>query len=193
MRAGMPWVLGALRACAAAGGRGVLFAHHRRVMDQAHAALLAGGWAVDRLDGETPPLVRARRLARFRAARADAAPRRVALVSVTAGGQGLDLSAARLAVRPPPRAGAGLCSQEFCAQSHVRRAWRRCFWSCRRTAGGCCRQRTASTARDRRAPARRPLPREGARPPLRPARPPARPPARAVARRPGSAALSAER
>ena len=38
--------------------QGVLFAHHRLVLDRAHAALLAGGFLVDRLDGETPTIVR---------------------------------------------------------------------------------------------------------------------------------------
>jgi len=36
LKEGMPWVLGALRGCAAAGGKGVLFAHHRLVLDLLH-------------------------------------------------------------------------------------------------------------------------------------------------------------
>jgi len=64
------------------------------VLDRAHAALLAGGFHVDRLDGETPPLARARVIARFQDAPGGegeggegGGERRVALVSVTAGGQ----------------------------------------------------------------------------------------------------------
>jgi len=71
------------------GEKVVVFAHHRRVMNALHK------WALDadvphvRLDGETSQHLRFLRLRSFR----DSAHVRMALVSVTAGGQGVDLSA----------------------------------------------------------------------------------------------------
>lgn len=72
----------------------VVFGHHRTVLDACACALSEAGCGFVRLDGETPQRQRIERLASFRSS----PDVRAGIVSVTTGGQGIDLSFASTAV-----------------------------------------------------------------------------------------------
>ena len=89
------------------GAKIVIFAHHVDVMSQLEERLIKwtnyGADGFIKLDGHVPACVRETRLAQFRANPATT----VALVSITAGGQGIDLSVASVCVfvELPPQPG----------------------------------------------------------------------------------------
>lgn len=70
----------------------LVFAHHRDVIDVLEAAVMRAGYERVRVDGSTLPAERQRCAARFQ----DEAMVRVAILSMTAEGQGLTLTAAAL-------------------------------------------------------------------------------------------------
>lgn len=72
----------------------VVFGHHKTVLDACACALSVAGCGFVRLDGETPQRQRIERLASFRCG----PDVRAGIVSVTTGGQGIDLSFASTAV-----------------------------------------------------------------------------------------------
>lgn len=72
----------------------VVFAHHRRVMNALQHWAVRMNFCHVRIDGETSQRDRFERIRTF----GDKAEMRLALVSVTAGGQGIDLTAASIAV-----------------------------------------------------------------------------------------------
>lgn len=84
----------------------VVFGHHRAVLDGVLRGLLRHSIGAVRIDGETLVRQRAERIRDFHADPAI----RVAIVSVTAGGQGINLSCASLAVffEIPPDCGCGV-------------------------------------------------------------------------------------
>jgi hypothetical protein len=86
--------LAVLMRTAGHGEKVVVFAHHRRVINALHKWALDAQVPLVRLDGSTSQHLRLLRLREFR----DSSQVRLALVSVTAGGQGVDLSAASVAV-----------------------------------------------------------------------------------------------
>eukprot|EP00897_Mesotaenium_endlicherianum_P001819 jgi/Mesen1/1665/ME000135S00648 len=80
---------------AAAREKMVIFAHHHEVLDALQAFLVATGVEFVRFDGRTTPLDRALALRSFSARHSQV---RVAIVGITAGGTGINLSAAESVV-----------------------------------------------------------------------------------------------
>jgi SNF2 family DNA or RNA helicase len=80
-----------------AGHRALVFSQFTRFLDLAHAALAAEGFRLLALDGSTPPAQREARVAAFQRGEADAF-----LISLRAGGTGLNLTAADYVIHLDP-------------------------------------------------------------------------------------------